>query len=348
MKPIFNFGTRLRIATTAALLLAFVLAAPVPLDAASAKAIKIGTLGPVGSTYHKILQTMGEAWKRESKGAVDLRVYAGGKAGGEAEMVGLMMEDGLQAAVLTAVGLGEIDSSARGLQTFPMGFRTLEEVDHVGEKLQPTLEGALAKKGFVVLFWTDVGWVRIFANRPVMTPDDVRKLKLFAWAGDHEQTDIVKSAGFNVVPIETADIVPSLQTGLIDAVPMPPFFALASQVDRRAPYMLKINYAPLVGACVITRKAWETIPESLRPALLAAGRIAGNETRAAGRRESEEAEVAMVKRGLKVITPTPEAIEDWRRMCEAQYPKIRGRIMPAAIFDEAMAAIREVRAKAGQ
>ena len=307
--------------------------------------IKMGTLAPVGSSYHKILQGLGETWKRESGGAVELKIYAGGKAGGEAEMVGLMMGNSLQAAVLTAVGLGEVDRSAKGLQSLPMAFESLEEVDYVGEKLQPRLEEILAQKGFVVLFWTDVGWVRFFANKPVMTPDDLRKLRLFTWVGDTEQMETVKAAGFNLVAIETADIVPSLQTGLIDAVPMPPFFALAGQVDKRAPYMLELNYAPLVGACVVNKKTWDALPAELRATLMASARAAGRELKATGRRESAESEAAMDRRGLTIAKPSPEVVAEWRKMAEAQYPKIRGRMIPADVFDAALRSIQEYRAE---
>ncbi len=310
--------------------------------------IKMGTLAPVGSSYHKILLAMGESWKRESKGTVELRIYAGGKAGGEAEMVGLIMENSLQASVLTAVGLAEIDISARGLQSLPMAFRNLDEVDYVGERLQPKLEEILARKGFVVLFWSDVGWVRFFSNTRIRTPDDLRKLRLFSWSGDNDQMEIVKSAGFKLVPIETADIVPSLSTRLIDAVPMPPFFALASQVDKRAPYMMDLNYAPLVGGCVISRKVWETLPEQTRATLLAAARRHGSDMKAAGRRESGESEAAMVKRGLEIVHLTPEEKELWRAMAEPLYPKIRGRMIPAPIFDSAMEALRDYRAQGGK
>jgi TRAP-type C4-dicarboxylate transport system substrate-binding protein len=289
--------------------------------------------------------TMGETWKRETKGALELRLYAGGKAGGEAEMVGLMMADSLQASLLTAVGLAEIDPSSKVLQSLPMAFHNLDEVDYVGEKLQPLLEQLLDRKGFVVLFWSDVGWVRFYSNKPVVVPDDLRKLRLFTWAGDTEQLEIVKSAGFNLVPIETADIVPSLQTGLIDAVPVPSFYAMAGQVDRRAPYMLALNYAPLVGACVINKTTWQAIPAEMRPAVLAAARLAGREIKAAGRRESVEAEAAMVKRGLKITQPSPEVVDEWRKMAEAQYPKIRGGMIPVDVFDKAMASLKEYRSR---
>jgi len=331
---------------TLSLLLALLSLALLPVQsfAADKTRIKLGTLAPVGTSYEKSLKHMGESWRKDSAGAVELSIFAGGKLGGEAEMVGLMKVNSLQAAMFTAVGLMEIEPAVAGLQNIPMGFRTFEEVDFVGEKMRPMLEKRLADKGFVVLFWSDAGWVRFFSNKPVTRPDDLKKLKLFSWSGYPAQVEIYKSAGFNAVPLETADIVPSLQTGLIDAVPAPPFFAMAGQMDSRAPHMLQINWAPLVGALVVRKESWEKLPADLRTKLAATATNTGKEIKAAGRKEMEESVVAMEKRGLKVTKLTPELEIEWRKAAEAVYPKIRGKLVPEDIFDQTMKFLEEYRA----
>lgn len=306
--------------------------------------IKLGTLAPVGTSYHKSLMAMGEAWRKDSGGTVELAIFAGGKLGGEGEMVGLMKANSLQAAMLTAVGLMEIERAISGLQHIPMGFRSFEEVDYVNAKLSPMLEKRLADKGFVVLFWSDAGWVRFFSNKPVLHPTDLKNLKLFSWSGFPEQVEIYKSAGFNAVPLETADIVPSLQTKLIDAVPAPPFFAMASQMDTRAPYMLDLNWAPLVGAVIVRKETWEKIPADVRAKLAASAANAGKEIKAAGRKEMTDSVAAMEKRGLKVTKVTPEIEAEWRKAAEGVYPKIRGTLVPEDIFDQAIKLIEEYRA----
>jgi TRAP-type C4-dicarboxylate transport system substrate-binding protein len=309
----------------------------------AADRIKLATLAPTGSTYHKSLLNLKDAWKKLSNGTVDLVVYADGKLGGEADTVSLMNVNSIQAAMLTGVGLAEIEPGVAGLQSIPMGFRNFDEVDYVGEKLRPMLEERLAAKGFVVLFWSDAGWVRFFSKKPVAHPDDLKKLKLFTWAGSPDQVQIYKSAGFNATPLETADILPSLQTGLIDATPAPPVFALASQIDTRAPYMLEINWAPLVGACVVRKPVWDKLPADLRQRMLEAATATGKEIKESGRKESEESVRAMEKRGLKVTRMTPELESEWRTAAEAAYPQIRGRLVPADIFDEALRLIKEYR-----
>ena len=310
--------------------------------------VKLATLAPTGSSYHKSLLTLRESWKKISNGGVDLIVYADGKLGGEADTVNLMSVNSVQASMLTTIGLSEIEQGVGGLQYIPMGFRNFDEVDYVGEKLHPLLQERLAKKGFVVLFWSDAGWVRYFSKKPFSTPDELKKLKLFNWAGNPRQVEIYKSSGFNPVPLETADILPGLQTGLIEVVPVPPVFALVGQMDTRAPHMLELNWAPLVGACVIRKETWEKIPAELHAALFKAAATAGAEIKVNARKESDEPVKAMEKRGLKVIKVTPELEARWRTAAEATYPQIRGSIVPADVFDQALAAIKEYRSKSGK
>src|SRR5437899_985836 len=100
---------------------------------AATERIKLATLAPTGTSYHKSLLAMREAWRRVSNGAMDLVAYPDGKLGGEADTVGLMQINSIQAAMLTAVGLSEIEMAVPGLQNIPMCFQQLAEVDYVTE-----------------------------------------------------------------------------------------------------------------------------------------------------------------------------------------------------------------------
>ena len=320
-----------------------------PMEALAAKqVIKLTTLAPRGSSYHRSLQRMGESWRNSSDGSIELRVYAGGIQGGEAAMVERMWIHQAHAGLLTATGLELIEPAVAGLQNMPMMFRSLDEVDYVGKMLQPKLERRMLDKGFVVLAWIDTGWVRFFSRTPVIHIDDLKKLKLFTWAGNTKTIDAMTRVGLNPVPLETADILTGLQTHLIDAVPMPPFYALALQVYRHAPHMLDLNWAPLVGALVVTRKSWERVPAELRPALREAAERAGAEIKAAGRQEGVQSVRTMREKwGLTVHEVTPAVEAGWRSAAEAAYPKIRGKVVPADVFDEVRSLLEKYRAAAG-
>jgi TRAP-type C4-dicarboxylate transport system substrate-binding protein len=124
---------------------------------------------------------------------------------------------------------------------------------------------------------------------------------------------------------------------------LPPVFALATQVDTRAPHMLEINWAPLVGACVLRRQTWEKFPEDTRKKLLEIATATGKEIKANGRKESDDSVQAMQKRGLKVTRMTPELEAEWRQAAEAVYPKIRGSLVPEDVFDATLRLLKEYR-----
>lgn len=324
-------------------LLAALIPAGQLLAAESTLPINLGTIAPRGSSYHQSLLAMGEKWRRATDAKVKLKIFPDGNQGGEADMVRLMRVGTLDAGLLTAVGLSDIERGVVGLQSMPLMFRDLKEFDYVNEKLRPQLEKRLLDKGFVVLFWVDAGWVRYFSKKPMIRPDDLRRMKLFAWAGNEKQVDIMKQAGFNPVPLETGEIVTGLNTGLIDAFCVPPIFSLAGQLDLRAPHMLDLNWAPLVGAAVVRKETWDKIPVSAKASLLAAAVQAGEEIKAKSRRESDESVTAMRRRGLTVHAATPEIAVEWRKAVERVNHRIRGEIVPAEIFDEVQVLLKEYR-----
>ena len=306
--------------------------------------IRLGTLVPQGSSYHRILQDMGQKWKAATNGQVQFTVYAG-TMGSELEIVRRMRAGQLQAGVVSTAGLSNIDRGVAALQSIPMMFRTLDELDYVKAKLAPTLEQRFASKGFRVLFWTDGGWVRFFTREKIDRPDQLKKLKTFVTAGETQQFDLMKSAGYSPVALEWADALTSLQTKMIDVVPIPPYLGLTMQVYTVAGYMLDLNWASVVGALVINQKTWDALSPAQQKALGAIAAETGKQFQAQARKEADEAIAAMQKRGLTVVPITAAVLAEWRTASEQMYPKIRGTMVPADMFDEAVRLVTEYRSQ---
>jgi TRAP-type C4-dicarboxylate transport system substrate-binding protein len=225
-----------------------------------------------------------------------------------------------------------------------MVFRTLEEFEYARTRMEPVLARRLAERGFVVLFWGDAGWVRFFTRRPAVHPDDFRRLKTFVTAGDNDQFDLMQSAGFSPVSLEWSDALTALQTGMVDVVPIPPYFALSMQFHTVASNMLELNWAPLLGATLISKSTWDGLSAEAQTALRAAAAEAGRQFQARGRAEGDEAVAAMRRRGLTVVPLPPAAEAEWRVLSESFYPRIRGRRVPADMFDEVVRLVTEYRA----
>ncbi|MCC7385034.1 MAG: TRAP transporter substrate-binding protein DctP [Deltaproteobacteria bacterium] len=306
--------------------------------------IKLGTLAPEGSPWHKRVLSLAERWKKASDGTVELKVYPGGVAGNEGDMVRKMRIGQLHAAAITGIGLGEIHRSTIALQ-IPMVMQSWEELDYVRDKIGPEIAGEMEKAGFVVLNWGDAGWVHFFSKSAAITSEDYRKLKLFVPAGDPAAEKAWRKASFNPVPLSTTDVLSALQTGMVDAFQTTALFALSSQWFGLSKQMVKVNWSPLNGAMVISKKQWDKIDPKYREALLKISREEGEALRNEVRAMSDKAVQAMVERGLKVVEPDAAATAGWQKTAELAYPEVRGPVVPEHYFDEVRRLVSEYRAK---
>jgi TRAP-type C4-dicarboxylate transport system substrate-binding protein len=132
---------------------------------------------------------------------------------------------------------------------------------------------------------------------------------------------------------------------MIEAFPAPATAALGNQWFGLALNMMDIKVAPVVGATIITKAAWEKIDASLRPTLLTLAQETGAAFAPAIRGLETTAIDAMVKKGLQIQKLTPQAEQEWQQTAEKFYPKIRGSIVPADLFDEVKRLVMEYRAQ---
>jgi TRAP-type C4-dicarboxylate transport system substrate-binding protein len=171
-------------------------------------------------------------------------------------------------------------------------------------------------------------------------------MRIFAWSGDSNTVDIMKAMGYQPVPLETSDILPGLQTGLINVVPSGAYYALSGQFNSVVRHMIDVKWVPIVGAAVVTRRAWDLMTPYARDQLRIAAMEAGIKIRDRARIEDSEAIDAMRKRGLSIVSATPEVEAEWRRLAENAYPRIRGSMVPAELFDQVRQLVREYRGRA--
>ena len=337
------FWSKARFAA-AAILLAGLLAAHPVLAAGAATVVKLATLAPEGSAWYKLLERMGEDWRKATNGAVTLRIYPGGVVGDERAMIRKMRVGQLQAATVTGLGLASLEKSFYSLLV-PMMFADDGELDRVRERLAPQLEQQLEKQGFVVLAWGDAGWITFFTKTPVTRPAEAMATKLFVGTDDSTVVQLYKETGFNPVQLSAMDILPSLQTGMLNAFTGTPLAALAFQWFALAPNMTELRFAALTGATIIDKRTWEKIPAEFRPKIMAASRASEAPVKEEVRRLNTESVGVMMKNGLKISRVSPEVQAEWVRLVEGLHGRIRGPIVPEAAFDAALAARDEYRAE---
>jgi TRAP-type C4-dicarboxylate transport system substrate-binding protein len=305
------------------------------------RAIKLATVVPDGSIWDKNLKQMAEEWKEATGGRVTVTIYGGASQGDEATVLRKMRLDALQAASFTAVGLGSIDA-AFNVFDVPFFFESYDELNYVTAKLTPTIAKRLDAKGFVLLNWGHGGWTQIFTKRPVKTLDDLKSIKLYTSAGNDRMVQWFKANGFQPRAMAMTDIMTGLTTGMIEGLPTPPLVAQLFQWYRQTPYMLDIGLAPIVGASIITKKAWNAIPAGDRPKLLASAAGVEKRLQAEVPRQDQAAVADLMKSG---VTVTKANGAEWRTEADALAKTMRGEMVPPEIFDLATKARDEYRKK---
>jgi TRAP-type C4-dicarboxylate transport system substrate-binding protein len=317
------------------------IAASIAVLSAAPVTIKLATLAPANTSWHKALLDMGDTWTKTTEGRVKLVVYPGGTQGDEPSALRMMRPgvDTLQAGLFTAGGLAQLDEGFNAL-AMPFFFESDEEELAVQNKISPILEQRLQAKGFRILNWGTGGWVQMFSKKPLKTLEDVKGAKLFTSKGDDRTVQFYASNGFHPVALLPSDIPAQLKlsTGLIDTAPYPPYMALTLQIFRDAKYMLDLHAAPFVGATIISNDAWGKISADDQAKVMAAAKVMETRVRGEAPKQDTDSIAAMQARGMEVIKMDAKANAEFRAESTKFLASMRGNMVPADIYDMALAA----------
>ena len=298
----------------------------------SALTIKMGTLAPVGSPWELGAKRLAADWERLSGGTVTLKIYAGGVAGDEPDMIRKMRIGTLNAALITVTGLQGIFNGVKTL-SYPLLLRSDAELQYVLDRMTPFFDTELQKRGFKPIMWSPSGWVYFFSRALVITPDDLRRQKLWVWSGDPDEVQAYQSAGFQTVSTAATDLMTSLQGGMVDALVTSPLVAASSQWFGIAGNMCAMKLAPLWGAAIVSMKTWSQIPADLQPRLLEAAQKI-NESLAPDLAKADgQAIEVMQKYGLKINQVPPQAAATWVELLQKTFAGLVGRSYDKESFD---------------
>jgi TRAP-type C4-dicarboxylate transport system substrate-binding protein len=304
--------------------------------------LKIASLAPKGSSWMKSFERTNREIKKATGGEVALKIYGGGVMGDEGAMVRKMRTGQLDGAAVTNVGLGDIAPSLLVLQ-LPLVFKNYGELDYVRDKMSPRLTKILEKNGFVLLHWGDVGFNYIFSNSPVKKPGDIKKTKMWVWDADPISKTVMEVAGVNGVMMGVPDVLPSLQTGVVDAFNNSPYGAVALQWHSKAKYVTNLKVAMVIGGLVMSKKSWEEIPEKHRKAIRKITAKNGKTLLKQIRKDNQQAIGTIKKSDIKLVQPA--AINSWLSVAKKVEKQLTGEIFPASLVAEMKKHLKDYRSK---
>jgi TRAP-type C4-dicarboxylate transport system substrate-binding protein len=342
---------RIRIAANFAVLASLVLLMTPAATAAPAASgpvvIKIASIAPGRSPWDKALEQVANDWERLSNGSVQVKIFPGSIAGGEQDMIRKMRLGSIQGGVFSNMGLAKVDHSLTVL-SIPFLFHSRDEFNAVFERMKPTFEKLIEDKGYKVVLWTLAGWVNFFSKKPVVDPDDLKKLKISVTADFPEVEQVWKQMGYEVVTGDDSDLMIQLQSGAVSAIYLPALVSASGQFFALAPHMLAPSLAPLVGGLLLTDKAWASIPAELHQPFLDAVAKASKGLYDETMTLESDAVKMMKDNKLVVHDPPAAALAKWREAANGAVARLLGTVFSKEIYDQITGYVQDYRKSHGQ
>jgi len=304
--------------------------------------IKIGTIAPLRSPWVKILKKLGVEWAKITDGSVKIRIYPGGIAGGEEDMVRKIRLGNLGGAVFTNIGINNISFDSNVLN-IPFLFNSDEELDYILEKVKPILKKEIEEKGFNVIAYSKAGWVYFFGKKPILYPDDLKKHKLAFSTGVRSWEEAWKKSGFHVVPVELKDLMMALQSGMVDSFYIHPLLAGSGQYFALSPHMTELKITPLVGGVVFSRQIWRRVPDKYKADMLATVEKMIDLLVEETDQLEKEAIQEMKKHGLKIHELPDDALAKWREVSNKGLDALIGKAFSAEIYEKVTTLLKDFR-----
>jgi TRAP-type C4-dicarboxylate transport system substrate-binding protein len=254
-----------------------------------------------------------------------VKIYPGGFAGDEPDMVRKMRIGALNAGLFTVSGLQGIFNGVKTL-SYPLLLRSDEELFYILDRMKPFFDAELSKRGFKPVMWSPGGWVYFFSRFPVVTPDDLRKQKLWVWSGNPDEIQAYQSIGFQTVTLASTDLMTSLQGGMVDALVTSPLVAASSQWFGIAGNMCTLRLGPLWGAAVVSMKTWNEIPADLQPRFIEAAQKIADSLMPDLIKADGQAIAVMQKYGLKINTVPAPTEAAWADLLNKTFSGLVGKL----------------------
>lgn len=218
---------------------------------ASAGALKFASLAPEGTSWMKQMRLLADELTAATQGRVTLKLYPGGVAGDERDVLRKIRMGQLHGAGFTGNGLGEILPAVRVFDT-PFLFESISEYDSVLVTVTDTLQALFREKGYELAGWASVGWVHLFSKNPIATVDDLKRSRAWVWETDPLASALFAKIGVSPIPLALPQVLTSLQTGVVDAAYISPSAAVSLQWFTRVKHMTDLPLTHSTGAVVLS------------------------------------------------------------------------------------------------
>jgi TRAP-type transport system periplasmic protein len=231
--------------------------------------LKLATIAPEGTPWAEQVSQYKAHVESAAKGRLRIKPFLGGALGDENQTVA---ECRRGAIALWGGTTGALATSVPEISVLelPCLLRGPEEADQILDKvLAEDLRQRLAARGFVLLFWSENGF-RSFGTKwgPVRGPGDLKGHKMRSQESlVHLET--YRALGALPQPIAVTEVLPALQTGVVDGFDNTPLYTFAASWHLAIKHFTVSEHIYQPGVVLASKREFDRLPAELQTALTA-------------------------------------------------------------------------------
>ncbi|SFU23077.1 TRAP transporter substrate-binding protein [Mesorhizobium sp. YR577] len=271
-----------------------------------------------------------------TKGAVEIKVFGNGLLGGEAESAEGMRLGSVQMGIITSSVFASWVPQVQALD-LPFLFRNDEHVVAANAKLTELLKDDFAEQGFQLLGFSINGARQLMSTFPILKPEDVKGKKMRVIQSPIHIA-LWKQLGANPVAIPAAEVYNSMQTGVVDYFDNTATNYLTFKFYEVAPHYTDLGHIYAIGAWVVSKAWWDSLPAEHQAAISAAATEAQAGVAPRQAKVDQESLAEAVKNGATIHKV--EDKEVWRTLSKPVWDTFTPQIPDA---DQTISAINEIK-----
>ncbi|MBL4681530.1 MAG: TRAP transporter substrate-binding protein DctP [Pseudomonadales bacterium] len=288
-----------------------------------AKTYKIATISPDGLSWMKKMRAGAKEIKEKTEGRVKIKIYPGGVQGNDNTVLRKMRIGQLHGGALAASSFTRFYPDLQ-IYNLPLQFRTREEIDFVRSQMDQGIIDGLAKNGMVSFSLTENGFAYILSKKPIRGAEELKGVKVWVPSGDPVSAKLIQAFGVSPIPLPITDVLAGLQTGLIDALIVPPIVALALQWHNHIDYVTNLPIVYIYTMLAMDKKAFETMSEGDQSIVRTIMNRVFEEVDQENRLDNQKAYQALINQGIKEVQPDLDKMENWQKQAERSIEALVG------------------------
>jgi TRAP-type transport system periplasmic protein len=264
--------------------------------------VKFATIAPAGTPWADSLEEIKDRVLKESSNKIKVKTFLGGQLGGELEILQKVRRGQVEGGGLTCGAMSAVIPELDVLE-IPFLFESSEEADFVLDNyLWKPFQDLFAEKGLVLVTWAENGWRSIgHKTKLVKKPEDLKGVKI---RSQESKVHLAfwKRLGAAAQAISTPEVLPALQTGVVEAFDNTPLFTLAAEWQTAIKFYTVTDHIYQAAVVVYSKKFFDKLKADEQKILIGSGNEQAKMVRSNVRKLGDSLIEVLKESGVQVAT----------------------------------------------